>query len=157
MSTLLGSLLVLFDARADTSLPAIYEVGCLAGAVFALMFGDRLGRRKMMFSGAIILVIGVIIQITAFSGSWAGGQFIIGRISKSDARRGDFQPVDDQSALIQTPLSRSHWSWNWFRDVYDPDLACGVRQGSLARLRRFHRGELLSSGILAQLLTMLVP
>ncbi|GAA5961564.1 hypothetical protein JCM8115_006720 [Rhodotorula mucilaginosa] len=59
---------------------AIYEVGCLAGAVFALMFGDRLGRRKMMFSGAIILVIGVIIQITAFSGSWAGGQFIIGRI-----------------------------------------------------------------------------
>merc|ERR1711977_97634 len=29
---------------------AIYEVGCLAGAIFALMFGDRLGRRKMMFS-----------------------------------------------------------------------------------------------------------
>lgn len=48
------------------------------------MFGDRLGRRKMMFSGAYILVIGVIIQITAFRGSWAGGQFIIGRISKAN-------------------------------------------------------------------------
>ncbi|GAA5923289.1 hypothetical protein JCM3775_007493 [Rhodotorula graminis] len=59
---------------------AIYEIGCLGGAIFALMFGDRLGRRKMMFTGAIILILGVIIQITAFRGSWAGGQFIIGRI-----------------------------------------------------------------------------
>ncbi|GAA5862734.1 hypothetical protein JCM3774_001900 [Rhodotorula dairenensis] len=59
---------------------AIYEVGCLGGAVFALMFGDRLGRRKMMFTGAYVLIIGVVIQITAFRGSWAGGQFIIGRI-----------------------------------------------------------------------------
>ncbi|GAA6054800.1 hypothetical protein JCM3770_007441 [Rhodotorula araucariae] len=59
---------------------AIYEIGCLGGAIFALMFGDRLGRRKMMFAGAVILILGVIIQITAFRGSWAGGQFIIGRI-----------------------------------------------------------------------------
>ncbi|GAA5892498.1 hypothetical protein JCM8208_005837 [Rhodotorula glutinis] len=59
---------------------AIYEIGCLGGAIFALMFGDRLGRKKMMFSGAIILIVGVVIQVTAFRGSWAGGQFIIGRI-----------------------------------------------------------------------------
>ncbi|GAA5984924.1 hypothetical protein JCM10908_002454 [Rhodotorula pacifica] len=59
---------------------AIYEIGCLAGAVFALMYGDRLGRRKMIFIGAIILIAGVIIQITAFDGHWAGGQFIVGRI-----------------------------------------------------------------------------
>ncbi|BGP43322.1 sugar transporter-like protein [Rhodotorula kratochvilovae] len=59
---------------------AIYEIGCLGGAIFALMFGDRLGRRKMMFTGAVVLILGVIIQITAFRGSWAGGQFIIGRI-----------------------------------------------------------------------------
>lgn len=44
------------------------------------MFGDRLGRRKMMFSGAIILCIGVLIQVVSFRGHWAGGQFIIGRI-----------------------------------------------------------------------------
>jgi MFS family permease len=25
---------------------AIYEVGCLIGAIFVLMFGDRMGRRK---------------------------------------------------------------------------------------------------------------
>ncbi|GAA6041931.1 hypothetical protein JCM8097_000229 [Rhodosporidiobolus ruineniae] len=59
---------------------AIYEVGCLAGAVFALMFGDRLGRRKMMYAGAFILLVGVLIQVTSFRGHWAGGQFIIGRI-----------------------------------------------------------------------------
>ncbi|BGP57322.1 sugar transporter-like protein [Rhodotorula sphaerocarpa] len=59
---------------------AIYEVGCLGGAIFALMFGDRLGRRKMIFFGAFILLIGVIIQVTSFKGHWAGGQFIIGRI-----------------------------------------------------------------------------
>jgi MFS family permease len=44
------------------------------------MFGDILGRRKMMFTGAIVLTFGVIIQVTCFDGSWAGGQFIIGRI-----------------------------------------------------------------------------
>ncbi len=27
---------------------AIYEIGCLAGALFALGFGDNLGRRKMV-------------------------------------------------------------------------------------------------------------
>ncbi|GAA5973586.1 hypothetical protein JCM11641_007137 [Rhodosporidiobolus odoratus] len=59
---------------------AIYEIGCLGGAIFALMFGDKLGRRKMMNIGAIVLCIGVLIQVTAFRGHWAGGQFIIGRI-----------------------------------------------------------------------------
>lgn len=59
---------------------AIYEIGCLGGAIFALMFGDRLGRRKMMFTGATVLTLGVLIQVTSFSGHWAGGQFIIGRI-----------------------------------------------------------------------------
>lgn len=59
---------------------AIYEVGCLGGAIFALMFGDKLGRRKMIFTGAIVLCFGVLIQVLCFEGSWAGGQFIIGRI-----------------------------------------------------------------------------
>lgn len=63
------------------------------------MFGDKLGRRKMMFTGATVLTFGVLIQVTCFDGSWAGGfspllpfvlplltfgaaggQFIIGRI-----------------------------------------------------------------------------
>ncbi|GAA6019495.1 hypothetical protein JCM11491_000976 [Sporobolomyces phaffii] len=58
---------------------SIYEIGCLAGAIFALLFGDKLGRRKMIFCGSIILCLGVLIQITSFAGHWAGGQFVIGR------------------------------------------------------------------------------
>lgn len=44
------------------------------------MFGDKLGRRKMMFCGSTVLCLGVLIQVTTFPGHWAGGQFIIGRI-----------------------------------------------------------------------------
>ncbi|GAA6061804.1 hypothetical protein JCM10212_004860 [Sporobolomyces blumeae] len=58
---------------------AIYEVGCLFGAVWALFFGNRTGRRRMMKLGSLIMTLGVIIQITAIKGHWAGGQFLIGR------------------------------------------------------------------------------
>lgn len=59
---------------------AIYEIGCLAGAAFALMFGNRMGRRRNMLLGASIMVIGVLIQITTIKGHKAGYQFVIGRI-----------------------------------------------------------------------------
>jgi len=39
------------------------------------MFGDKLGRRKMMFTGATVLTLGVVIQVTCFGGSWAGESF----------------------------------------------------------------------------------
>lgn len=58
---------------------AIYEVGCLLGAIFILMFGDRLGRRKGIMSGAAIMILGVIIQITAVKGHKATVQLIVGR------------------------------------------------------------------------------
>jgi MFS family permease len=59
---------------------SIYAVGCFLGALFILNFGDRLGRRKSIFLGAIIMIIGVIIQITAVPPSGgATAQFIIGR------------------------------------------------------------------------------
>lgn len=38
------------------------------GAIFALFFGDRTGRRWMIFSGAIVMIVGVIIQVTSFVG-----------------------------------------------------------------------------------------
>ncbi|KKK25657.1 hexose carrier protein [Aspergillus rambellii] len=59
---------------------AVYELGCLAGALFALMFGDRTGRRWMIFSGAIVMIIGVTIQVTSFSGHIPLLQFFIGRV-----------------------------------------------------------------------------
>lgn len=59
---------------------SIYAVGCFLGALFILNFGDRLGRRKSIFLGAIIMIIGVIIQIASVPPSGgATAQFIIGR------------------------------------------------------------------------------
>ncbi|PSN60154.1 hypothetical protein BS50DRAFT_506960 [Corynespora cassiicola Philippines] len=59
---------------------AIYEIGCLAGAVLVLFFGDFLGRRWCIISGAAIMILGAIIQVSAIKGYEATAQFIIGRV-----------------------------------------------------------------------------
>ncbi|KIY48062.1 general substrate transporter [Fistulina hepatica ATCC 64428] len=59
---------------------AIYEVGCLAGAMFALFFGNKLGRRRIILLGACWVIVGTIIQITPIPGHKPGYQFVIGRI-----------------------------------------------------------------------------
>ncbi|KAG2038243.1 hypothetical protein BDR03DRAFT_954912 [Suillus americanus] len=46
---------------------AIYEVGCLFGALSNLWVGDKLGRRRTIFVGGSIMIIGAILQTTAFS------------------------------------------------------------------------------------------
>ncbi|CAG8977991.1 hypothetical protein HYALB_00001873 [Hymenoscyphus albidus] len=59
---------------------AIYEIGCLVGAMGILWFGDSLGRRRSIMLGGIIMILGVIVQVAAIKGSNATIQFIIGRI-----------------------------------------------------------------------------
>ncbi|KAI0901651.1 general substrate transporter [Annulohypoxylon nitens] len=59
---------------------AIYEIGCLIGAMFILAVGDVLGRRKAMIIGGIIMILGATIQVTAFPGHAPLAQFIIGRV-----------------------------------------------------------------------------
>ncbi|RHZ43103.1 uncharacterized protein CDV56_100780 [Aspergillus thermomutatus] len=59
---------------------AIYEIGCLAGAVFILGAGDWLGRRKSIMMGATVMILGVIIQVTSYPGHVPLAQFIIGRV-----------------------------------------------------------------------------
>ncbi|KAG2067673.1 general substrate transporter [Suillus decipiens] len=46
---------------------AIYEVGCLFGALSNLWVGDKLGRRRTIALGGTIMMIGAILQTTAFS------------------------------------------------------------------------------------------
>lgn len=61
---------------------AIYEIGCLFGALFQLAYGDKIGRRRAIIVGGIIMIIGVIVQITAVPSSGTAGataQFVIGR------------------------------------------------------------------------------
>jgi sugar porter (SP) family MFS transporter len=45
-----------------------------------LIWGDWLGRRKAIISGAIIMILGVIIQVTSYPKRHPLSQFIIGRI-----------------------------------------------------------------------------
>ncbi|KAF2639059.1 general substrate transporter [Massarina eburnea CBS 473.64] len=59
---------------------AIYEIGCLIGAIGVLVGGDALGRRRAMIIGAGIMILGVIIQVSAVKGNKATAQFIIGRV-----------------------------------------------------------------------------
>lgn len=59
---------------------SIYAVGCLFGAIFILTLGDKLGRRKSIFIGASVMIIGVIIQICCIgTSSGSTAQFIVGR------------------------------------------------------------------------------
>lgn len=71
---------VLISSEWQGFVVSIYAVGCFFGACFILTFGDRLGRRKSIFLGATIMIIGVIIQIAAVGPNHgATAQFIIGR------------------------------------------------------------------------------
>ncbi|TVY92510.1 Sugar transporter [Lachnellula willkommii] len=46
---------------------ASYNVGCFIGAIITIFIGDILGRRKMIFLGSAIMIIGATLQTTAFS------------------------------------------------------------------------------------------
>ncbi|OHX00516.1 MFS sugar transporter [Colletotrichum incanum] len=55
---------------------AIYEIGCFFGAIFCLLVGERLGRRKCIMIGCVVLSIGAALQAAAFGIP----QMIVGRI-----------------------------------------------------------------------------
>lgn len=68
------------DKTMQALITAVYELGCLAGAVWALFAGDWMGRRWMILAGATIMIVGVIIQVTAFVGHIPLLQFFFGRV-----------------------------------------------------------------------------
>ncbi|KAH9828332.1 sugar transporter STL1-like [Teratosphaeria destructans] len=68
------------DTTWQAFVTAIYEIGCLFGAIFQLIYGDRIGRRRAIIMGASIMIIGVVIQVTAFYGHHQTAQFIVGRV-----------------------------------------------------------------------------
>jgi MFS family permease len=45
---------------------AIYEIGAFIGAVTTSFIGENLGRRKSVLIGVIIMIIGAILQATAY-------------------------------------------------------------------------------------------
>ena len=53
-----------------------YNLGCFVGAIATIWLGDLLGRRKTIFLGSSIMVVGATLQCTSFSLA----QLIVGRI-----------------------------------------------------------------------------
>ena len=55
---------------------AAYNLGCFAGSIPTIWIGNMLGRRKAIFIGSFIMVIGAILQCTSYSLA----QLIVGRL-----------------------------------------------------------------------------
>ncbi|KAL6242282.1 hypothetical protein RBB50_010830 [Rhinocladiella similis] len=55
---------------------AIYEIGCFAGAINVFLVGEKIGRRKCLYVGALLMGIGAILQASAYGVP----QMIVGRI-----------------------------------------------------------------------------
>ncbi|THX18429.1 general substrate transporter [Aureobasidium pullulans] len=101
---------------------ASYNLGCFVGALMTIWIGDWLGRRKTIFLGSAIMVIGATLQTSAFSlGHLIAGRIITGvgngmntstvpswqsECSKSH-RRG--QMVMIEGALITGGVMMSYW------------------------------------------------
>ncbi|KAJ5910602.1 Sugar transporter STL1 [Penicillium tannophilum] len=68
------------DSVMQALITAVYEAGCLFGAMFALFTADKLGRRRMVMAGATIMIIGVVIQVTSFVDHLPLLQFMFGRV-----------------------------------------------------------------------------
>jgi MFS family permease len=43
-----------------------YEVGCFLGAVTTSFIGESLGRRRSIFIGVVIMIVGALLQATAY-------------------------------------------------------------------------------------------
>ncbi|KAJ5599592.1 Major facilitator superfamily domain general substrate transporter [Penicillium hetheringtonii] len=59
-----------------STVAAIYDVGCFFGAILAFTVGERLGRKKSILLGTVIMAIGTILQASSYSLA----QMFIGRI-----------------------------------------------------------------------------
>ena len=55
---------------------AVYTLGCWAGALTVIWVGNILGRRKAIFTGTVIMVVGEILQCASYSLP----QMIVGRL-----------------------------------------------------------------------------
>ncbi|CAG8283345.1 unnamed protein product [Penicillium salamii] len=59
---------------------ACYELGCFFGAIFTLMYGQRIGRTPILVAGGLLMVLGTVLSTAAFGDKWGLGQFVIGRV-----------------------------------------------------------------------------
>ena len=71
-SGLLGndSFISTFDdpgAQIQGQITATYDLGCFAGAIMAMVLGEKLGRRRAIGLGCMILAVGGVLQAASYS------------------------------------------------------------------------------------------
>ncbi|KAM0789147.1 hypothetical protein ACM66B_003200 [Microbotryomycetes sp. NB124-2] len=64
------------SSKTLSTVVAIYEVGCFFGAAIALTVGERLGRKRSIALGAVLMTIGAVVQGITYGVA----QIIVGRI-----------------------------------------------------------------------------
>ncbi|KAJ7083996.1 general substrate transporter [Mycena belliarum] len=64
------------NAALQGTIVAIYDIGCLLGALAAMVFGERLGRKKTFLVGVVVMSVGAVMQASAYSVS----QMIVARV-----------------------------------------------------------------------------
>ncbi|KAF2094294.1 sugar transporter STL1 [Rhizodiscina lignyota] len=63
-------------AAVVANIVALYEIGCAVGALSVMPLGERLGRKRAMYLGCSIMIVGALIQTTSYNVP----QLIAGRI-----------------------------------------------------------------------------
>ncbi|KAH7879348.1 hexose carrier protein [Lentinula edodes] len=55
------------DSGLQGTIVSLYDIGCFAGAMITIAFGEHFGRKKWLIFGVIIMSIGAILQTSAFT------------------------------------------------------------------------------------------
>lgn len=67
---------ILNNPELQSTVTAVYDIGCFFGAIMTIWIGDRLGRKKTILTGTTIMSIGAVIQIA----SYGLPQMFVGRV-----------------------------------------------------------------------------
>ncbi|KAH8675228.1 sugar transporter STL1 [Ilyonectria robusta] len=113
----------------------IYEVGCFFGSIASAMFGEKLGRRRTIAIGSWIMIIGAVLQASAYGRP----QLIVGRIvsgvgmgiinSTVPVLQAEFSPKSSRGVYVCAQLSTLNFG---IFLVYWIDYAFSSHTGSYA-------------------------
>ncbi|KAH7193696.1 general substrate transporter [Fusarium flagelliforme] len=123
------------DADIIGVIVAIFEIGCFFGAIFAAIWGEKLGRRRSILIGCIVLIIGAVLQAASFSRA----MMIVGRIvsglglgtvnSTVPVMQAEFSPKSSRGIYVCAQLSTLNFG---IFLVYWIDYALSSHTGSYA-------------------------
>ncbi|KAK0214533.1 general substrate transporter [Armillaria fumosa] len=55
------------NSQLQGTIVSLYDIGCFVGAMSSFAFGEKLGRKKMLIIGVVVMSIGAIIQTASFN------------------------------------------------------------------------------------------